>query len=109
MFKFNHTWRIASHADVSRALSRVLAFAPWGEVHDEPKEHPRGRAWEANLLLGVLLQPFQCESTEGISCIIKPPPATTTHRQPPPISNHLSETLVKAKPQRQISESQPDL
>ena len=49
MFKFNQekfkysTWRIASHADVPRASSSVLAFPPWGELHDEPKERLRGR------------------------------------------------------------------
>ena len=48
MFKFNqkkfkYTWRIASHADVPRASSSVLAFPPWGELHDEPKELLRGR------------------------------------------------------------------
>ena len=48
MFKFNqkkfrYTWRIASHADVPRASSCVLAFPPWGELLDEPKERLRGR------------------------------------------------------------------
>ena len=43
MFKFSqnefrYNWRIASHA-----ASRALAFPPWGELHDEPKERLRGR------------------------------------------------------------------
>ena len=41
--KFKYTWRIASHADVPRASSCVLAFPPWGESHVEPKERLRGR------------------------------------------------------------------